>query len=103
VVVGQEVRYGDGAVDGRTRNQAQSKLEGLQGKGPVPFVDENGIALTTLIVAGMTMTQVEATLGDASARRVMTVDLQVAVLATTGTPWLWNDGTTYGQVGKSWS
>jgi hypothetical protein len=51
----------------------------------------------------MTMTQVEATLGDASARRVMTVDIQVAVLATTGTPWLWNDGTTYGQVGKSWS
>jgi hypothetical protein len=103
VVVGQEVRYGDGAVDGRTRAQAQSKLEGLQGKGPVPFVDENGIALTTLIVAGMTMTQVEATLGDASARRVMTIDLQVAILATTGTPWLWNDGTRYGDVGKVWS
>jgi len=103
LVVGQEVRYSDGAIDGRSRKDAQRTMERLQRAAPVSFRDEAGYELTALVVAGQTMTEVEATLGDAEARRVLVVECQVAVLATQGTVWRWGDGTTWGAPDKVWS
>jgi hypothetical protein len=103
LVIGQEVRYGDGAIDGRSRKVAQQTLERLQRIGPVTFRDEHGTELITLVVAGQQMTEMEARLGDAEARMVLSVDCQVAVLATVGTTFLWNDGTVWDDVGKVWA
>ena len=103
LVVGPEARYGDGAIDGRSRKQAQRTMERLQRVGPVVFRDEGGSDLTVLMVAGQTMTEIEASLGDAEARRVLVVDCQVAVLFTQGTTFKWGDGTHYGDSGKVWS
>jgi hypothetical protein len=103
IVVGQEVRYGDGALDGRDRKTAQRTMERLQRVGPISFRDESGQELWVLVSAGQTMTEVEATLGDSEARRVLVVDCQVAVLSTQGSTWRWNDGTTWGAADKVWS
>ena len=104
VVVGLAVRGSDGALDGRSIKDTRRTLARLQRIGPIDMHDEDGTVLSTFIAANETFTEVESRLGNAQERRVLTVDLQVAVLTIGGgTRWLWNDGTIYGDSAKVWA
>jgi hypothetical protein len=104
LVVGAAVRASDGAVEGRSIKTTRRRLARLQRIGPVPMLDEEGTPLSVFVAAGEVFTEVEATLGDAQSRRVLTVDFQAAVLATSGgTRWRWGDLTEYGEANKVWA
>jgi hypothetical protein len=104
IVLGPAVRSGDGALDGRSLTRSRRVLARLQRVGPVALRDELGAALQVFVAAGETFTELEATLGDAHERRVLTADFQAAVLsASGGTTWRWGDGTVYGEDRKVWA
>jgi hypothetical protein len=103
VICGPGVRGADGALDGRSVKQARSTLAQLQTGLPRTMEDEDRTSLNVLIAAGMSLSEVQADLGDHQERRVLVADLTVAVLSSVavGLGFVWDDGTVY-DTGKVW-
>ena len=82
--------------------QQKATLAALQKGSFVTMRDEDGQTLRVLVNSGIHFAEVELDGAVGRGEKVLAATVTVAVLGTVGTTFHWNDGTTWGQVGKAW-